>query len=956
MTPTPAPSLLERDVELRALADAVSTARAGSGAVVFVEGPAGIGKSGLLEAASRRAADAGFDVLDARGSWLEREFSFGLVLQLLARHVTDDDFRGAAEHARPLFAAVDEPIGRPAGDAMFALLHGLHWLLADRTESGPLLLCVDDVHWADRPSLAFLDYLAPRLDGLPLLVVVAYRTGERSVDEELVDDLRERSRVLRPAALSPAATAACVRVTLPAAADEFCAACAGATGGNPFYLRELLAAAIATEIAPAPAGAGRIAELTPESVSRSVLMRLARLPEPARTVAEALSVLGDDVPLRYVADLVGGELAQCIAVADDLSAAQLVTPRELLSFSHPIVRGAVYADVPPARRAELHLRAAGLLHGEHVAADIVASHLLNARHSGAAWVREVLATAARRAHERGDPRAALRYLRRALEESPGDAERGDLLGRLGLAEAEAGEGTGTETLARAARLIDTAKGRARALFDLALVLTHGGRYPHASAAAERGLAELGEQHDALAAKLKTLAAISRTYVDLTDPERTADHIEASLRPAGLADVPTGRAAIANASIALAFAGAPAVRLRALAAQVLRRSHPDDDPFDMMAFALAAYGALLAGDVEAAERASDAGVEVARRRGSVLELGAAVHVRSLARFQAGRVVEALADAESSVDTGRWGWGATLPMAHAQLAAAHLERGDVDRAEGALELPGGQARWAANISYGVWLIARARVLHARGATDAALEQLRTAGHLGDLVHARHPALLPWRGMASEILASRGQTEEAVRLATRDVEEARRFGAPGPLGAALRSHALAVGDTPGATRLLEDSERVLADSPARLEHAHTLVALGAAIRRGGSPAEARTTLRRGLDAAHRCGATALVDRALQELRVAGARPRRPALTGVASLTAAERRVADLAGRGLSNRDVAQRLFVTRRTVEMHLTAVYAKLGIGSRTELAAVLGPGVAVAVASDEVNARTVGAAG
>ncbi|MGH2846249.1 MAG: hypothetical protein ACRDL0_09610, partial [Thermoleophilaceae bacterium] len=417
------------------------------------------------------------------------------------------------------------------------------------------------------------------------------------------------------------------------------------------------------------------AGLTPESVSRAVLTRLGRLPAPARELAEAVAVLGDEVPLRYAAEVAGGELADHVAAADRLVEANVLALPEPISFAHPIVGSAVYADTPPARRAQAHLRAAELLHRDGAAVEAVAAHLLSASRSGAEWVRRALRGAAERAHARGVPRAASRYLRRALDEGPGAQERGELLALAGLAEAEAGETTGTETLAEAVTLIEEPRRRAQALFDLAFVLTHGGRYPHAAEAAQRGRRELGDADVALAAQLDALLAISKTYVDLTDAEATARHVEASLAPAGLEAAAAGRAVLGNASIALAFAGAPAGEIRELAGRALRRGEPADDAFDMMAFPLACFGMVLAGELEAAERASAAAVEAARRRGSILELGAAVHVRSMARYRAGRVVEALADAESAVEAGRWGWGATLPMAHAQLVFALLERGEL-----------------------------------------------------------------------------------------------------------------------------------------------------------------------------------------------------------------------------------------------------------------------------------------
>jgi DNA-binding CsgD family transcriptional regulator len=210
---------------------------------------------------------------------------------------------------------------------------------------------------------------------------------------------------------------------------------------------------------------------------------------------------------------------------------------------------------------------------------------------------------------------------------------------------------------------------------------------------------------------------------------------------------------------------------------------------------------------------------------------------------------------------------------------------------------------------------------------------AGRLAEAVNARHSAIAPWRPPAVGILLAREEVEEAKRLADEDVERARAFGAPGPLGAALRAQGLTMGGAEGIERLRE-SEQMLSPSPSRLEHARTLVELGAALRRAKHRKESRDPLRRGLDIARRGGALVLAERAHVELRASGARPRRLVLTGVESLTPSERRVAELAAQGLTNREVAQQLYLTKKTVETHLGHVYRKLDISSRSRLADAL----------------------
>ncbi len=181
--------------------------------------------------------------------------------------------------------------------------------------------------------------------------------------------------------------------------------------------------------------------------------------------------------------------------------------------------------------------------------------------------------------------------------------------------------------------------------------------------------------------------------------------------------------------------------------------------------------------------------------------------------------------------------------------------------------------------------------------------------------------------------GEQDEARRLAAEELELARTWGAPRALGAALRAAGLVAGGKNGLT-LLEEAVEVLADSPARLEHAKARTELGAALRRANRRAEAREQLRQALELATHCGAAPLAARAETELLATGARPRRISLSGVESLTPSERRVAVLAAEGPTNREIAQALFVTTRTVEVHLTSSYRKLNISSRSQLAAAL----------------------
>src|SRR5205823_1029373 len=217
--------------------------------------------------------------------------------------------------------------------------------------------------------------------------------------------------------------------------------------------------------------------------------------------------------------------------------------------------------------------------------------------------------------------------------------------------------------------------------------------------------------------------------------------------------------------------------------------------------------------------------------------------------------------------------------------------------------------------------------------ALDDLRECAEMLEVWKVRSPGRFPWRATSALALTSLGEQSRAIELAAEEIELARRFDLPRELGIALRAAGLCEGGQRGI-ELLAEAVEVLEGSPAPLEHARGLADLGAALRRSGHRADAREPLRRALEIAHRCGATALAERAHTELLATGARPRRAVLTGLDALTASERRVAEMAAEGRTNREIAQALFVTEKTIEWHLGQAYRKLDIASRSELPGAL----------------------
>jgi len=326
---------------------------------------------------------------------------------------------------------------------------------------------------------------------------------------------------------------------------------------------------------------------------------------------------------------------------------------------------------------------------------------------------------------------------------------------------------------------------------------------------------------------------------------------------------------------------------------------------------------------------------ARRLGSLPHVLGLSCYRALAHLRIGNLADAEADARVALETGPRLPGFNAACALAVLLETLAERGEFEAAEAA------DARYCLaeqfpTMMHGGWLLAaRGRLRLAELQPAAALGDLLAAADLFARLHSLSSVTTPWRSDAALAHLALGAPAEARSLADEEVTLARAYHGPRALGVALRAAALAEGGQRGM-ELLGEAARVLEGSGARLEHARALTDLGAALRRAGHRAESREILRPALDLAHRCGALALTERARADLIAAGGRPRRPVLSGLDSLTPGERRVAQLAAAGLSNRDIAQNLFITDRTVEGHLTHAYQKLAITSRRRLPAALTP--------------------
>ncbi len=483
--------LFEREREVAALATVIGETADGQPRVVVVEGEAGIGKTRLLAEARRLADEAGIRLVSARGGELEREFAFGVVRQLFDSHLSGGHLPlldGAAAAARGVFELGE---GRDtidsSEDPSFAALHGLYWLTVNLTADRPLVIAVDDLHWCDAPSLRFLAYLVRRLDGLPVAVFCTLRPSEQIEAASLGEIIGDPLTVsIRPAPLSTPAVARLVGERLGNDPDEaFSTACHAATSGNPLLLHELLGTLDAEGVRPDAAHVATVAELGPRAASRAVLVRLARLSQPAVKLARAAAILGDDAELSTVVALAAIEVQDAGAAVASLVRAEVLREGTPLGFVHPVVAGAVLADMGTVERAVRHERAARLLADGGAPVERVAAHLLASPANGEGWVVETLTRAATAALRKGAAESAVAYLGRALGEPPEAKRRAQVLLELGRAEALTSGPAAVAHLGEAYELLDDERERAVAAQLLGRVLLVTGNTAEAAALVRR---------------------------------------------------------------------------------------------------------------------------------------------------------------------------------------------------------------------------------------------------------------------------------------------------------------------------------------------------------------------------------------------------------------------------------------------------------------------------------------
>ncbi|WHT22814.1 AAA family ATPase [Crossiella sp. CA-258035] len=914
--------LLDRDRELVQLAEQAALVAAGQSRVVLVEGPAGIGKTSLVEHFADGLPADRVTVLRARcGEW-ERQVAFGMVRRLLGPLLADAGARaellaGPAQPAARVLTAATDSGEVPPEEAPFAVLHGLYWLCARLARRGPLVLVVDDAHLADAASARWLRYASRRLAGHRVLFLLTRRLGEWV---EWPDPLAALATdphcvLIRPGLLSEAALARCLAETLPEPPrPELARACHQATGGNPLLLRALL-----RSLAEDPLGEWRLARFTGQRFAQTIRDWLAEFDQTGRDCAGALAVLGECPDPGLLARVAEVDPADCRRAGELLRQLGLVRQEPPLRWSHPLLRDIVYAQLSPRQRDQWHRRAATLLNDDGAPLEQVCAHLRQAAPAGDAWTVSMLTAAATQAIGRGAPDVAAEHLARALAEPPPVADRVAVRVRHGLASAFVDPAASIERLCAVLPEIQDQPTACRVAAVLSELLAGRGREDEAIEVLGR-VAERAEPE---------IARVLRGRQLMMEADCSAEQRDEVLARDGrgiAGDTPGEQVTLVALAHGKALYNDSAARVAELAGRALRATPAAElaNPLTCSSIAVLTW----ADELELAARFADEAIAGARRTHAVIGLGLHLALRARVSHFAGRLAEAAgfaAQTHELVPAELAGFQQVVELAiHGSIL---LDQGRV--AEAADLLATHAAPTAAVQADGYFQLAKARILLSRGETRAGLDQvlalgarLREAGH-------DNPVMVPWRGWAVRALRTLGEREQAREVAGEALAAARRWGTARAVGSALGLLGLATGGQAGLD-LLGEATRLLEGPSTPLELTAALLDTGTLRAQLGDQLSARAAFRQALVIAHRCGAGGLAATAREELIAVGGRPPARPAAGLQALSRGERRVAELAVTGYSNRRIAEELHLTLRTVETHLSTTYRKLGISGRGQL--------------------------
>ncbi len=917
--------LFERAVEQSQIRGAIDAAAAGTGRTLVLAGPAGIGRSALVEHAREVARAAGFLVLDSSPTPVSTALPHGLVRdwlgpQVRVRRPGVPPFDGpAGELAQALSAPTDAHQVWNLASLDFALT----WTLESLAESHPLLLIVDDVQWADAASLQVLDLLSARNHLLPAVLLLGLRTGEPTESQDVVDRITARGTRLDLAPLSVEGVEL-VRTEVGASPEV---ARLGSeelwrvTGGVPFLLRQVLTSGYPDN--------------PPDAVVDSVRERLSRLGPTSETIARAAAVLGADSELDALAALTGLTVAGLADPLDLLAGAGVLSVEMWRAApAHPLIAEALLSSMPPSERSALHGAAATYLREQGRAGRDVAGHLLHTLPADDPAVVEALRAAGRTALEEGAADAAAHLLLRAVGETRPEDTDLELLALAAGAHLHAGRRKEAfELWSKACDRAEDPVRRAALLADIGDARMTTGERKDAAASYEQAVLALTEAgHDSSSPEMRhvlvrmgfTRALYDGAHTDIVGAVTEAVHQSEEK------DSPTDRLLFALASSELAVRcqdrdTARDLALRALGDGALLAEQGCEGIGFYVASGVLSWADAYTENLQAL----DAAIGAAREGGSVLGFAMASYCRGLLDYRQGRLRRAIGEFQPALEMRTKGWADFAEPGIAGAALTYVGLGQYPQAlrlEPALRAAAARGQFLSALPQTVAGVVRA----VHGDHEQALADYRRASELMS-PHPDNASIVEWRELSSWSLRALGRRDEALGLAEEAVALARQWGAPRALGFALRTLAQ-VTSRDRSIALLRESVTLLDGAGCVDYRARSQTDL-ADLLLDGTPAERAE----GVAVLHGCfeygRSTDVPPVALRATRLllrAGEHVSAETTDPVGSLTPGERRVVDHAIGGDTNRQIAQKLFVSVKAVEWHLSNAYRKLGISSRAEL--------------------------
>ncbi|MCY0920035.1 AAA family ATPase [Streptomyces sp. H27-G5] len=940
--------LLERESEVLAIHRAVDelcgTSRTGPttrrGGVLTFAGAGGIGKTTLLTEARRHAAERSCTVLFARGGEQEKQVPFHVMRQLIQptfAAMTEEERRDVLGNwysiVAPALGLTAAPKGPTAPDPQ-GVRDGLDWVVTHLTvRSAPVVLVVDDAHWADAESLAWLTAFAARAEELAMLILVACRPNEIPADAASLRALmsRQGTRPHELATLTTSAVARIVRDALGESADDvFCRECWAITGGNPFEVVELAMKGRDRGLKPHQDNIPQLRDLASAVKGSGLIDRLEQLGPSTVRLAWAAAVLGTAVPIGIVGSVAALGEAQAAEAIDQLRNARILTVltslrrQEVVEFFHPLIATAVYRSIPPGVRVGMHGMAAQAMVDDGFGAAAAARHLLEMHPEGDPWVVQQLRQAARESFSAGAPDAARRYLARALREPPDMEDRAEVLFELGSANLLHDPATTINQLRAALEEPKTEQALREAItYRLAQALAHTGQMAEAAGL----LADEARLSTSSRTRLRMQAEQFKWNSVRLDEENSPAR---SRLLAQFAKRLSGRGLPERHILGLrawdaAMRGEPIGTALDYAEQALTggMSWTDQD-FGFEVPAVVAVTLMYCDQPGRAEELFNTGIVEFEGKGwRGAHLSFVYTLLGYVRYRRGRLAEAedfvrnglqIADRVGHGIPAQWYAIGTLIetlLARGNTAEAQRVAQTYKLAEGlpkAVVYPDPQAVWG-------------KLLLAQGRIDEAEQQLSAAGKRLDLRGTRNPSWSPWQ-LDLALAQVTHEPDQARATATEALARARAFGAASVIGQSLRVLATTM-DPSRAALLLQEAVGHLEQSPAACELAHALVDHGTALHTLGDPHQAAQQLYRGMETAAACGADALAARARSQLASAGLRPRRLHTFEQDTLTIAEHAVARHAALGLDNAAIARELGTDVRTASELLSASFTKLG---------------------------------